>query len=122
MKVLIVEDNMSNQLLLEYYLKGLGYEYKVASNGEQALNKFKDQGFDMVLMDVEMPVMNGIEATKHIRLLDQKVPIIAVSAYVEGALMDKCQEVGMNDFVRKPYKKKEILQVIDSNMNRIACN
>jgi CheY-like chemotaxis protein len=107
--ILVVEDNLVNQRLTKVMLEQQGYHVSVADNGQEAISLFKTEHFDLILMDIQMPVMNGLEATRAIRDLEQQeqkpsVPIIALSA--NSRLKDKilCEQAGMNDFVNKPFR------------------
>mgnify|MGYP000138546001 CR=1 FL=1 len=111
-RVLIVEDNELNTLIVKRFLTNWGIEVDHANNGREALEHLAENDFDLILMDLEMPEMNGYEAAKAIRKLDNKtkasIPIIALSA---SALLDVQQRIfgiGMNDFVLKPFKPQEL--------------
>jgi signal transduction histidine kinase/CheY-like chemotaxis protein len=110
--ILIAEDNMINQMVIQKILKLLGFHPTVASNGLIALEKFQDNIYDIVLMDVQMPEMDGIEATKMIRELSIKQPvIIAMTANAMQGDRENCLNAGMDDYISKPivmddlYKK-----------------
>ena len=116
-KILLVEDNQFNAMVakdeLEDAIENVFVE--LAENGLIALEKLKTQKFDIVLMDVQMPIMNGYQATKNIRALtndDAKLPIIAMTANVLKDEIDRCYEAGMNDFVGKPFNTTELLNKI----------
>lgn len=113
---LIAEDNRVNQLLLQAMLDGAGHQIDVVGNGQVAVEAAENQSYDIVLMDVHMPVMNGLEATRQIRRLPGpagQVPILAVTAAVMSTDRDKCYLAGMNDFVSKPIDKRELFQKIE---------
>ncbi|EIA10385.1 ATP-binding protein [Flavobacterium frigoris] len=117
-KVLVVEDMTLNQLLLKIILLDFGYEIDVADNGKIAIEKFQKNNYDIVLMDLQMPEMNGFEATSYIRdILKSETPIIALTADVTTADVDKCKAVGMNDYISKPIDEKSLL----SKINRHIC-
>ncbi len=103
-RVLLVEDNRVNQLLASHILKKLGMWLDVANHGEEALQYLKDESYDIVLMDIQMPVMDGLEATRLIRQDPRfaKLPIVAMSAGVTLDEQEKCSAVGMTDFIGKP--------------------
>ncbi|MFC7671152.1 ATP-binding protein [Hymenobacter humi] len=106
-KVLVVEDIALNQLLMKTLLEDFGFDMEVAGNGQIALEKLRTTAYDIVLMDLQMPVMNGFEATEYIRKeLKLKVPIIALTADVTTVDVDKCKAVGMNDYISKPIDDK----------------
>lgn len=102
--VLVVEDNKVNQELVLIYLNLLECEYHLAENGLEALAFFKKYQYDLILMDVQMPKMDGMAATSTIRKENKKVPIIAMSAHALEREKQKCFEIGMNDYIAKPFK------------------
>ncbi|WP_211320232.1 ATP-binding protein [Hymenobacter nivis] len=102
-RILVVEDIALNQLLMKTLLEDFGFEIEVAGNGKIALEKLRTTRYDIVLMDLQMPVMNGFEATEYIRNeLHLTVPIIALTADVTTVDVEKCKAVGMNDYLSKP--------------------
>ena len=106
-KILVVEDIALNQLLMKTLLEDFGFEMEVAGNGKIAVEKLRTTRYDIVLMDLQMPVMNGFEATEYIRnQLNLKVPIIALTADVTTVDVEKCKAVGMNDYISKPIDDK----------------
>jgi CheY-like chemotaxis protein len=101
--VLVVEDIPLNQLLMRTLLDDFGFQSDFASNGKIALQKLHDKHFDIVLMDLQMPEMNGFEATEYIRkTMNSKIPIVALTADVTTVDLEKCKRVGMNDYLSKP--------------------
>ena len=113
-RVLIVEDQLENQLLLSNLMKNIGIPFKVADNGEQALSLFLDWHPHLIWMDRRMPVMDGIEATKRIRALPggKDVKIVAVTASAFTEQRDEMLKAGMDDFVPKPYRFNEIYECL----------
>ncbi|MDP3557447.1 MAG: CheR family methyltransferase [Bacteroidota bacterium] len=106
-KVLVVEDVALNQLLVKTLLEDFGFEYDIASNGKIAIEKLQTKSYDIILMDLQMPEMNGFEATEYIRnTLKYKVPIIALTADVTTVDIEKCKAIGMDDYVTKPIDEK----------------
>lgn len=102
-RVLIVEDIPLNQLLMKTILNEYGFELDVASNGKIAIEKLQSNVYDIILMDLQMPEMNGFEATEYIRnKMNSKVPIIALTADVTTVDLAKCRSVGMDDYLSKP--------------------
>jgi two-component system CheB/CheR fusion protein len=102
-KVLVVEDIALNQLLMRTLLDDFGYEYDMAVNGKIAIEKLRTQSYDIILMDLQMPEMNGFEATEYIRTkMKSTTPIIALTADVTTVDLEKCKAVGMNDYIAKP--------------------
>jgi CheY-like chemotaxis protein len=117
-KILLVEDNELNQKFAIAVVRKLGYEMDIASNGLIGVQLFKENTYDLILMDIQMPEMNGIEATHAIRQLEaiegtgKRVPIIAVTAFAMEQDKRNCMEAGMDDFIAKPYKPFELEQKI----------
>jgi PAS domain S-box-containing protein len=106
-KVLVVEDMPLNQLLMKTLLDDFGFERDIAENGAIALEKLKEKEYDIILMDLQMPVMNGFEATEYIRdTMLSKIPIIALTADVTTVDLEKCKAVGMNDYIAKPVDER----------------
>jgi PAS domain S-box-containing protein len=106
-KVLVVEDIALNQLLMKTLLDDFGFERDIAANGKIALEKLETQQYDIILMDLQMPEMNGFEATDYIRnTMNSKIPIIALTADVTTVDLAKCKAVGMNDYIAKPVDER----------------
>ena len=106
-KVLVVEDIALNQLLMKTLLDDFGFEREVAANGRIAIEKLQAKSYDIILMDLQMPEMNGFEATDYIRnVMNSKIPIIALTADVTTVDLAKCKAVGMNDYIAKPVDEK----------------
>jgi len=106
-KVLVVEDIALNQLLMKTLLDDFGFEQDIAANGKIAIEKLKSGSYDIILMDLQMPEMNGFEATEFIRkTMNSKIPIIALTADVTTVDLAKCKAVGMNDYIAKPVDER----------------
>ena len=88
----------------------------IAENGEQAIEQVKKNTFDLVLMDINMPVLNGLEATKKIRMFNSTIPIVALTAVEVEDLRFEIYDSGMNDIIVKPYDMNKFLQVILRNL------
>lgn len=115
--VLLAEDNAVNQEIAQEYLTRLGCTVSVVNNGREAVDRFAENRFDIVLMDVQMPEMDGIEATRRIRQIEsgrgvRETPIIAATAHAFQEDRDKCIAAGMNDFLSKPYTSKDIEPIL----------
>ncbi len=112
LRILLAEDNLVNQKLAIGVLKKLGHEVAVASTGREAVSHCQTNEFDVVLMDVQMPEMDGLEASKIIRAeesgTNRRIPIIAVTAHAMKGDRERCLEVGMDDYISKPIRIKEI--------------
>jgi CheY-like chemotaxis protein len=117
LRILLAEDNHVNQKLAVQILKKRGHAIVVAETGRQALTLLERQSFDLVLMDVQMPDMDGIEATAAIREREKgatgHVPIIAMTAHAMAGDKQRFLHAGMDGYVSKPIQTKELLQVID---------
>lgn len=110
-KVLVAEDVPMNQLLIKTILEEYGVEKVIVNNGLEAIEKIATEKFDLILMDIQMPVMNGYEATTYIRkILKSNTPIIALSADVSSEDLEKCTFIGMNAHVSKPIDEQILYQ------------
>ena len=116
-RLLLVEDNELNVMLASRMLEPLGFDIVVAQNGAEAVATFKRLRFDAVLMDCQMPVMDGYAATKCIRESERpdapKVPIIALTANTLAGDRQRCIDAGMNDYLAKPYSTAELRSVLN---------
>lgn len=109
--ILIAEDNMTNQMLAKLILQKMGYDACTAVNGLEALQMMEHRSYDVILMDMQMPVMDGLEATREIRRRDMRQPIIiAVTANAMKEDREKCFTAGMNDYLSKPFKQEKLMQ------------
>ncbi|MCP4600938.1 MAG: response regulator [Proteobacteria bacterium] len=128
-QVLLVEDYTTNQLVAMRYLKQAGYRVDLAENGRQAVEACKKKRYDVILMDIQMPVMDGYEATKAIRDLEielnitgdeknpdrlERIPILAMTAHAIDGYKERCLEAGMDDYITKPLKRIEFLSMVDN--------
>jgi len=110
-RILVVEDNKVNQIIAQKFLKQWGINITIAENGKEALKKLELDNFELILMDLQMPEMDGYETTKRIRSSNtsyQNIPIIALSASAMLQIRDKALVIGMNDFVTKPFNPNEL--------------
>ena len=107
-RVLVAEDIEANQILMASLLTKMGLEVTFARDGKQALDKALAGSYDLILMDIQMPVMNGYEATKTIRQQDGKTPIVALTANAMKGDDQKCIEAGCNDYLAKPIDRREL--------------
>lgn len=116
LKILIAEDNPINQRLLVMLLRRYGHQVTAVNNGRDAVEAIQNESYDIVLMDSSMPVMDGIEATRRIRSLENKaiasVPIVAVTALALQGERERHLAAGMNDYVTKPVKPGPLLDAI----------
>ena len=115
-RILIAEDNPANQLVALYLLKSIGYESEVVATGEGAIHSLSGGDFDLVLMDCQMPVMDGFAATRAIReaekTLGGHIPIVAMTAYALRGDREKCIEAGMDDYISKPVSLQVLEDII----------
>ncbi|WP_032898904.1 hybrid sensor histidine kinase/response regulator [Pseudomonas sp. Ag1] len=114
-RILLVEDNPVNQLVAKGMLGKLGCEVIVAAHGGGALKLLEEQGFDMVLMDCNMPVMDGYEASRQIRRSGRwpDLPIVALTANAMSEERERCRAAGMNDYLAKPFRREELKALLD---------
>ena len=111
--VLVAEDNAINQMVVKHTLLKLGASSDIASDGTEAIEKFKNNHYDLILMDIQMPLMDGYEATTYIRSqLKSSVPIIAMTAFALNGEDEKCFECGMNGYVSKPFTIESLSNAI----------
>lgn len=115
-KVLLAEDIRLNQLLAQVILNNLGFETDAADNGKIAIEMLAENDYDIILMDLMMPVMDGYEATQYIRTKmkppKSTIPIIALTADVTKEDIDKCTALGMDDYILKPFNETDLLAKI----------
>ena len=117
-KILLVEDNPINQMVAQKMLEKLGITSKVANNGVEALKHLNQESFDLVLMDCQMPEMDGFDATREVRnigiksISEKQVPIVAMTANVMSGDRERCIKVGMNDYIGKPVQLEKLEEVL----------
>lgn len=119
-RVLLAEDNIDNQRLISMYLKKLGADIVIANNGKEAIEQTADTDFDLILMDMQMPVMNGIDATVRLREMDYKKPIVALTANAMKEDMDACYQAGCDDFIHKPISQQKFKDAIIKFLNPVG--
>lgn len=121
-KILVAEDTSVNQFLVKRIIEGWGLEVDIANNGQEALSMVQEGEYDLVLMDIQMPVMDGIEATRHIRQLPQSgkatIPIVALTANFLKGDREKYRAAGMNDFLPKPFNESALFVVVSNNLQQ----
>ena len=118
MRVLLVEDNEFNLFLAETYLRRNGVDLSKALNGREAVDQIQTGHFDAVLMDIQMPVMDGKEATRLLRRQGIEVPVIGCSAHALPSEKSECLALGMNAYITKPFEEKELIQTLESFKNK----
>jgi CheY-like chemotaxis protein len=118
LRVLLVEDSLMNQKLAIAILRRAGHHVTIANNGRQALDIWQSEAFDLILMDIQMPEMDGLEATRAIRDEEQAggghIPIIAMTANAIKGDRERCLEAGMDGYLSKPIHIKELLETLES--------
>jgi len=123
-KILLAEDNEANQFLIKVITKSQDWDITIVENGAEAIEKYKSGKYDIILMDVQMPIMNGYEATKIIRQIEfekgMHTPIIALTAYAMKSDKDICIEAGMDDYISKPFKRQQFLETINDTLARVV--
>ena len=113
LNILVVEDNLMNQRLALGVLARLGHTAQLAENGQQAIDRIGKTTFDLILMDIQMPIMDGYMATRHIRtVLGSHTPIIAMTAHALASEREQCLQAGMNDFLPKPFQAADLQQLL----------
>lgn len=125
-EILLVEDNHLNQMVTEHLLSDWGIKVKIASNGQIALDMLAERSFDLILMDLQMPVMDGYDTTRYIRneLTGEisQIPIIALTANAFYGMDDECMKIGMNDYLSKPFEKDVLFAKIKACLPEIVKN
>src|ERR1043166_636191 len=112
-RILVVEDNLLNQKLAAFMLDDWGFHYDLALNGKVALELLKEKEYDLILMDIQMPEMNGYEATHVIReKMKLEVPIIATTSNASEEEREKCLSAGMTDYLTKPIRSVQLYNLV----------
>lgn len=120
-RILLVEDHGPNALVATSMFELLGYACDVAADGAEALKRFEDGSYALILMDLQMPVMDGLETTKRIRAMEhdrdlRHTPILAMTAHVSDTDRIKCAEAGMNGFIPKPFNPETMATMLEDFM------
>lgn len=115
LKILVAEDNEANQSLIQYLLQEWGCEVHIVSNGEEAIAQLKQQSFDIILMDVQMPVKDGYSTVQEIRnVLKLAIPVIAMTAHAMPGQREKCLASGMTDYIAKPIDEDKLRSMLNT--------
>lgn len=114
-RVLLAEDVLANQLVAAKMLKRFGVEVEVAGNGQEALEKWRQGGFGLILMDCQMPVLDGYQATMRLRQEESggRVPVIALTANAFADNRQRCLDAGMDDFISKPFEMQRLAAILE---------
>ena len=123
--ILLAEDNAANALVATTLLEEFGCRFEVASSGRDAITKWQAGGFDLIMMDVQMPDMDGFETTRRIRehersLNMSRTPILAMTAHALKGDREKCLQAGMDDYISKPFDTGELERKLDGLLSLIA--
>ena len=119
MKILLVEDNLMNQKVVMFNLKKLNCDITPVANGREALNIFKNGSYDLILMDIMLPEMNGYQITSEIRKfeklnnIEKPVTIIALTANTYENDKEKCFSIGMNEYISKPFSAQQLINAVE---------
>ncbi len=121
LRLLLAEDNPANQYVAKEMLEQLGCDVELAVNGLEAFQRLKQESFDLVLMDCQMPVMDGYEATREIRNWEENqrsepTTIVALTAHALSSDREKCIQAGMNDYLTKPFTISSLVEILSSNL------
>lgn len=119
LNILLAEDNEINQKIIQYSLTNAGYKVDIAKNGQEAIDMYHAGNYDLVLMDVQMPVLDGFEATTHIRNVESAIlngthrtPIVALTANAMKGDREKCLDAGMDEYLSKPFTPNDLINII----------
>ena len=119
--ILLAEDNEINQKIIQYSLTNAGYSVDIARNGQEAIDMYHRNNYDLVLMDVQMPILDGYEATAHIREVENvimngssRIPIVALTANAMKGDREKCLDAGMDEYLSKPFTPNDLIGIIRS--------
>lgn len=114
LKVLLADDSPDNQLIVSFMLKSAGAEVAVVDNGQAALDQLREKKYDVVLMDLQMPVMDGFEALTRLRNQGNRTPVIALTAHTMSDERQKCLESGFTEHIAKPIDQTTLLEQLSS--------
>jgi CheY-like chemotaxis protein len=123
LKILLAEDNRINQRVAVFTFKRLGVTCDIASDGQEAFDMHRQNGYDLILMDMQMPVMDGLEATRKIRTFENetnpghRVYIVALTANMISDKKDECIQAGMDDFMEKPFNEEALRVLFSKSFN-----
>lgn len=123
LKILLAEDNWINQRIATLTFKQLGVSIDLASNGQEALEKYRENNYDLIMMDLQMPVMDGLESARRIRTYEQesksvhRVYIVALTANVNPEIKEECTGAGMDDFMEKPFQESDLRTLLSKKFN-----
>lgn len=116
--ILVAEDQYANQRLVQLLLEQAGYSLTTVDNGHAVLNITEEHSFDLILMDCQMPMMDGYEATQELRRRNISIPIVALTAHAGNEDIQRCTEAGMDDYLCKPFKSWQLLEIVQKNLSQ----
>ncbi len=119
LKVLVAEDDLIYSMIISKYLEPTGIHIVKASNGKEAVELCKNDQFDLILMNIYMPVMDGFEATKEIRGFNKDVVIIAETEY--SNIRERCLSSGFTDYIHKPFTQYELNKIMEKHISNSSC-
>lgn len=117
-KILLAEDNWINQRIAKLTFGQWGATIDIASNGQEALEMYRNKSYDLIMMDLQMPVMDGLEATRQIRLYEKETKsvhrayIVALTSNIMSEIKDDCTQAGMDDFLEKPFQEADMRELL----------
>jgi signal transduction histidine kinase/CheY-like chemotaxis protein len=115
-RILVAEDAKANQTLIQILLQKMGYQVTIVEDGQQAVDRLRGETYDIILMDMQMPVMNGYEATREIKTMGIRTPVIAVTAHAMKGDEQKCFDAGCDGYLTKPIDKTKLAEVLCKNI------
>jgi signal transduction histidine kinase/CheY-like chemotaxis protein len=122
LKVLVVEDNKINQIVTKKIIEKNNFECEVVDNGILAIEKLETESYDVILMDINMPIINGFETTRRIREKGILTPVIALTAFDKDEITNEAYASGMNNIIIKPFEPQELFQIINAQVNKSKSN
>ncbi len=120
LSVLVAEDSPDNRLLQLYMFRRLGLEPDFCENGQEAVKATEKRDYDLIFLDIQMPVMCGLETVKHLRAKGIQTPIVALTAHAMVTFKKECLEAGFNSIITKPFRIEELAKIVANTENRIA--
>jgi len=111
-RVLLAEDNPTTQSLIAILMQQMGFDLAIVDNGQAAIDYLEDKQVDLILMDCQMPILDGFKATAHLRARGVTTPVVALTAYARAEDEEQCLAAGMNDFLSKPFRQNDLREVL----------
>ncbi len=116
--ILVVEDVDTNKIFFDAALRKTNAKILWAKDGKEAIDMYKDNEIDLVLMDLQLPIMDGYTATREIKKINSKIPIIAQTAHVMSGEREKCIEAGCDDYLAKPIRLQILMETLSKYLNK----